>query len=461
MQRAVAVRPTTSQLAWQRQEITAFIHFGMNTFQDTEVGKGTESPEDFNPRGLDCRQWATACKKFGAGTIIFVAKHHDGFCLWPSAFTAHSVGQSPWRDGAGDVVREMATACEELQLGLGLYLSPTDLNHPAYAHNDAAYNEYFKSQLRELLTNYGPIREIWFDGSEPPGRRQRYDWTGFYSVIREIQPDCLISIRGPDIRWVGNERGTAREAEWSVVPLPRLAREFDWPNMMAVSLGQRDQLSQAVDLHWYPAVAAVPIRPSWFYHQREDSRVRSLARLIDLYFATVGRNCMLLLNLSPDRNGLIPEGDIARLREWTHWRQATFGTNLSVEVQAARGEQPGIDGHEWEKILDGDLDTWWQPKDWCDHVQLTIDLARPTRFDVVQLREAIQVGQRIERFSLDAWTRGVWTEIARGRTVGYQRLLPLEQPVETERVRIRFEQFRVAPTLSEIGLFLQAAVPKS
>ena len=289
--------PSPQQLAWQRHEFIAFAHFGINTFTDREWGEGKEDPRLFNPTEFDAGQWAAALQDAGVKLLILTAKHHDGFCLWPSKFTEHCVKNSPWRGGQGDVVREVVEALREKQIRVGLYLSPWDRNQPTYG-DSPKYNEYFRNQLRELLTNYGAIDEVWFDGAcgeGPNGKRQEYDWPSYYALIRELQPNALIAISGPDIRWVGNESGVARENESSVVT--------------------RDG-----QLVWHPAECDVSIRPGWFYHPSEDDKVKSLATLADIYFKSVGRNSVLLLNIPPDRRGRIadcrcrsPQG-IRRLR---------------------------------------------------------------------------------------------------------------------------------------------------
>ena len=284
--------PTPQQLAWQRHELIAFAHFGINTFTDREWGDGKEDPGLFNPTDFDARQWAAALHAAGVKLLILTAKHHDGFCLWPSRFTEHSVKNSPWRNGQGDVVREVVDALREREIRVGLYLSPWDRNQPWYG-DSPKYNEYFRNQLGELLGNYGVIDEVWFDGAcgeGPNGKKQEYDWTSYYALVRERQPAALIAICGPDIRWVGNESGVARENESSVV--------------------QRDG-----HLAWHPAECDVSIRPGWFYHPAEDAKVKSLPTLVDIYFKSVGRNSVLLLNIPPDRRGRIADADVVRLQE--------------------------------------------------------------------------------------------------------------------------------------------------
>ncbi|MCX7006821.1 MAG: alpha-L-fucosidase, partial [Kiritimatiellaeota bacterium] len=283
--------PSPEQLAWQRMELTMFLHFGVNTFSDREWGTGKEEEQSFNPTALDCRQWARTAKAAGFKLLILTAKHHDGFCLWPTKLTEHCVRNSPWKNGQGDVARKFVEACHAEGLKVGLYLSPWDRNNPKYGSD--AYNDYFVGQLTELLTNYGPVDEMWFDGAcgeGPNGKKQVYDWPRYYATIRKLMPHALIAISGPDIRWVGNESGVARLGEKSA---------------------QRGGTPRCA-----PAECDVSIRPGWFYHATEDAKVKSLAKLIEIYFASVGRNSSLLLNVPPDRRGLMAEPDVARLKEF-------------------------------------------------------------------------------------------------------------------------------------------------
>ncbi len=313
--KAAGVAPSAAQMAWQEREFTAFAHFGMNTFTDREWGQGTEDPKLFNPTDFDARQWVRAIKDGGMKMLIVTAKHHDGFCLWPSALTTHSVKSSPWKGGRGDVMAEVSAACREEGLAFGVYLSPWDRHEPGYG-DSPRYNEHFRGQLRELLTNYGPIAEVWFDGANgegPNGRKQVYDWPSYYKVIRELQPRAVIFGMAPDVRWVGTESGYGRETEWSVVPadvpdpvsaaagspLYPLDGAFTPRDLTADDLGSRAKIASAKALAWYPAETDVSIRPGWFYHAKEDGQVKSPEKLVDIYFSSVGRNGVLLLNIPP------------------------------------------------------------------------------------------------------------------------------------------------------------------
>lgn len=479
---AVRVIPSPRQQEWQRLEFIGFAHFGPNTFTDREWGTGEEEPSVFNPSALDCKQWVKVFKEAGMKEVILTAKHHDGFCLWPSRFTEHSVKNSPWRGGQGDVVRELATACQEAGLKLGVYLSPADLNaikRGIYGSTPVKpgviptplpdwkpklptqlegqwdeYNTYFLNQLFELLTDYGPISEVWFDGANPkPGTGQKYAYADWYRLIRKLQPGAVIFGKGPDVRWCGNEAGRGRASEWSVIPLPVRADQYDWPDMTAEDLGSISKLRGAVNLHWYPSEVDVSIRPGWFYHAKEDGKVKSLEKLSQIYYSSVGNNGVLLLNVPPDRRGLIAEPDVSRLREFGAWIHKSFSDNLALgaKVQAShiRDRDPKFDG---STTLDNKPETFWWPDDWQQSAELTYQLPQARRFNVAMLQEHLRSGQRIESFAIDGWLDGQWKEVARGTTVGYKRLVHCT-PIQTDRVRVRILNARVCPTLSTFGLF--------
>jgi len=448
--RAAHVTPSPRQLVWQRREFIAFLHFGINTFTNREWGTGKEDPKLFNPTQLDARQWARVCKEAGMKMIILTAKHHDGFCLWPSDYTEHSVKNSPWRNGHGDVVRELADACREAGLALGLYLSPWDMHEPSYG-DTMKYNEFYKNQLRELLTNYGDVAEVWFDGAKGPNAKDmEYDWHSYYAIVRALQPKAVI-FNGPDVRWVGNEAGYARETEWSV--MPRGSKPFNFINQRAKDLGSLDALGDGENLIWYPAETDVSIRPGWFYHPEQDDKVKPLEKLLDIYFSSVGRNSLLLLNIPPDRRGLIHENDATRLRELRKVLDAIFDENLALGAQAkasaVRDDDPkyGVD-----KMVDGDTDTYWSTDDWTTSAVVELDLGKKCTFNVAELAEHIGVGQRVAQFVLEAWDGEGWKQFARGTTIGYKRLLRFDD-VTAEKVRLRILKSRVCPTISNFGLY--------
>ncbi len=445
--RALAARPTPRQLAWQRLEYIAFAHFGINTFTDREWGDGAEDPALFNPTEFDADQWVAACCDAGMKLLILTAKHHDGFCLWPSAHTEHSVKNSPWRAGGGDVVAEVSAACARAGLKFGVYCSPWDRHEACYG-DSPAYNAFFCAQLRELLSNYGPIAEVWFDGAcgeGPNGKRQEYDWASYYALARQLQPEAAIAICGPDVRWVGNESGLARDDEWSVVAGPRGADKNGVALLEvdngAKDLGSRDNLSQGEACFWYPAECDVSIRPGWFYHAAQDLQVKSLSHLLDIYYRSVGRNSVLLLNVPPDRRGLFHENDVARLRELRAVLDATFAEDL------ARGAEGG------GAAVDGAWDSYWTAP--SEEDVLTLDLGAEATFDRLLVQEFIEEGQRVERFVLEGWHDGAWKEIVRGGCIGYQRLERFSR-ITVRRVRLRIEASRAPALLRRVGLFSSA-----
>ena len=464
---AAYVTPSPRQVAWQRLEFYGFAHFGVNTFTGREWGDGSEDPAIFDPKALDARQWVAALKASGMRGLILTAKHHDGFCLWPSAHTSHSVASSPWRGGKGDVVAEVSAACREGGLKFGVYLSPWDRHEPSYG-DSPRYNGYYLAQLRELLTGYGPLFSVWFDGAcgeGPNGKRQVYDWESYYALIRELQPDAAISIMGPDVRWVGNEAGRSRVSEWSVVPAAlrdrdRIAGESqhdegDAPiNAREEDLGSRERIAGARSLIWYPAEVDTSIRPGWFYHAEEDDKVRPLAELIDITYGAVGGNATLLLNVPPDRRGLIHEADVGRLGALGDVLQRTFATNLAdgAAVMASTTRQPEAK-YGSGAAIDGNLDTFWMAPPGRETATITLDLPAPRRFNVASLQEAITRGQRIECVRLSVADGAGWRTVAEATTVGHKRLLRFPA-VTAQRVRVEILASREAPTLAAVGLHL-------
>lgn len=434
--------PTPQQLAWQQAEMTMFIHFGINTFYDAEWGEGTEDPARFNPQNLDARQWVQVAKDAGFKFVILTAKHHDGFCLWPSAYTEHSVKNSPWKNGRGDVVREFTDACHELGMKVGLYLSPWDRHEPSYG-NSPKYNEYYRNQLTELLTNYGDVAEVWFDGAcgeGPNGKRQVYDWQSYYQLIRRLQPNALIAISGPDIRWVGNEDGMARETEWSVQP----------PNPVFHPGVEQDI--------WYPAECDVSIRPGWFWHARQDSQVKSLAHLMDIYFKSVGRNSVLLLNVPPNDQGLFAEPDVQRLREFRAALDEIFANDLAAGKSATAGNFRG-DSWQPQNVVDANPASVWATEDNVTSSWLEIDLGQPTQFNVSRVEEEIALGQRVEVFRLEAYVENAWQTIVAGTTVGHRKLDRFP-PVTAQKVRLVIEKSRACPVIRGFGLYDSRLIEK-
>lgn len=496
-EKLASVVPSQRQYAWQRQhDVYAFIHYGPNTFTGREWGTGTESPSVFNPTEQDTAQWARALKSAGMTMAILTVKHHDGFCLWPSRYTEHSVKNSPWKDGKGDVVREFVDAVRAEGMGVGLYLSPADLfqleNAAGYYGNGSAYvdsviptdpasfksdpaksrptqseglganvtytckvddyNRYFLNQLYELLTEYGPVVEVWFDGALPKTKGgQKWadkEWT---ALIRRLQPQAVIFNRGPDVRWAGNEAGLARDSEWSVVGLDKPLAEFEWRDMFG-DLGKRETLAKAAELHWYPAEANVSILPGWFYH--DDNNMKTGEELMDLYERSVGRNASFILNVPPDKRGLFTDAAVASLKAFGELRQKRYGNNLATGVTVTASSS--LPDRSASAAVDGDYETYWeaQPKGDSD-VPVVLEMALPRRltFTRVVLQEQIRRGQRVEAFTIEAQEPdGQWRKIAEATTIGYKRIVPVPE-TSAMNLRVRFDAYRVAPTIAEVELY--------
>ena len=427
--------PTAQQLEWQQMEFTAFLHFGINTFTGREWGDGQEKPELFNPTELDCEQWVRALKEGGFKMALITAKHHDGFCLWPTATTEHSVKNSPWKDGKGDVVRELRDACEKYGMKFGVYLSPWDRNAECYG-DSPAYNKFFIEQLTELLTNYGEVHEVWFDGANgegPNGKKQVYDWEAILKTIRTLQPKAVTAIMGDDVRWVGNEGGLGRETEWSATALtPGSYTHSNESNSalgikpMAKDLGSRELIAKAKEAYWYPSEVDVSIRPGWFYHADQDEQVRSLANLVNIYYQSVGCNSVLLLNIPPDRRGLIHETDVQRIKELSEYLAKTFADNQVVNGTGLWQAQAG-DSKEYE-VKSGSM------------------------VNTFLIQEDIAQGQRVEDFLVEVYSNGAWQYAAEGTTVGYKRLLRFSD-CQPEKIRVTIRGTRAAANITNVGLY--------
>ncbi len=447
--------PTRAQLAWQRCETNLFLHFGVNTYTDREWGTGKEDPKVFNPERLDTRQWVRAAKAGGFKIVILTAKHHDGFCLWPSQYTDHSVRSSPWRSGKGDVVRELADACREAGLKLGLYLSPWDRHEATYG-DSPRYNEYYRNQMAELLSNYGPIAEVWFDGAcgeGPNGKRQEYDWKGFRALVRKLQPEAVMfSDAGPDVRWIGNEQGIAGEPCWAAAD----PNEVPYPGAPGDDVIRALQHGDPGGTVWRPGESDVSIRPGWFWHKREDGRVRSVDNLVDLYFKSVGRNSLLLLNVPPNDQGLLSDTDVQRLAQFRTRLDGIFRKDLALRKKASAGNTRGRDtAFAPARALDGDDDTYWATDDSVTSSWLEIDLGRPERFNVAGVQEAIALGQRVESYHLEYWDGTSWKEIVRGSTIGHKKL-DLFSPATAQRVRLVIDKALACPAISSFSLYFMA-----
>lgn len=463
MQTALALQPlpplpAPRQVAWQRAECSLFFHFGVNTFTDREWGDGTEDPAIFNPMRLDCRQWAAAAKAGGFRIAILTAKHHDGFCLWPSRFTDHTVANCPWRNGQGDLVREFVDAFRDVGLEIGLYLSPWDRHEPSYG-NSPRYNRFYINQLTELLTQYGPVREVWFDGAcgeGPDGKRQVYDWPAFFAKVTELQPEAVtFGDGGTDVRWVGNEQGLAGDPCWSMVD-SRLAAHPGAAELAQATGGEAGSKTKHSLHHgdedgdvWRPAESDVSIRPGWFYHPSENDKVRSVDNLVELYFQSVGRNSLLLLNVPPTPEGLLCETDVQQLAEFRKKLNRLLSKDLAADADVCCTVQAQTTASE---LCDPDPDTYWAAAG--PELPVTIELRLPARrrISVAMLQEPIAFGQRIAAHRLEGMADGRWRVLAEGTTVGHKRLHRFPAAA-LERVRLTITAARGPVALSRLALF--------
>ncbi|MFE2966959.1 alpha-L-fucosidase [Streptomyces sp. NPDC059340] len=459
VRKASQVRPTARQIAWQNLGRTAFLHFGVNTFTGLEWGTGDENPDVFQPVGLDTDQWARALRDGGFELAILTVKHHDGFVLYPSRYTDHSVASSGWRGGKGDVLRSFTDSMRRHGIKVGVYVSPADENqylHGVYANGSARtertiptlvdgddrtepkaftldatdYGAHMLNQLYEVLTEYGPVDEVWFDGAQgriPPGKVEKYDWDSWYALVRGLAPDASIAVSGPDVRWVGNEGGLAREDEWSVVPVTEkdngrtdYALAYDAPDE-----GSRAALVAARPvadhLQWWPAECDVSIRDGWFYHA--DQQPKSVDELTDIYFRSVGRNSVLLLNIPPDTQGLLPAADVVRLREFRERVDRELPEDLGRG--AVVRSSPGV---------------------------FTVDLGAEREVDRIRLAEDIRHGQQVESFVVEAYGAGAWSRVAGAGTIGASRILLLPAPVRARRWRLRVTRSRQTARIAEFAL---------
>lgn len=466
VRRAASVTPSARQLAWQALEFYGFVHFGINTFTGREWGNGSESPALFCPDRLDPGQWAEAAASAGMRGLILTCKHHDGFCLWPSRLTDHTVAASPWRGGKGDVVREAAEACRRAGLRFGVYLSPWDRHDPRYG-TGRAYDEYYIGQLTELLTGYGELFCIWMDGAcgeGANGKVQQYDWPAYFETVRRLQPGAVLSICGPDVRWCGNEAGQGRAAEWSVVPAALQAANYTAAHSQKAegggfsrSLGSQDadlgsravleeNAAQGGGLVWYPAEVDTSIRPGWFYHPGEDAAVRSPEELFGIYLGSVGANAALLLNLPPRPDGQLAPPDLASLKGLGALLRGRLGRDLAPQAAfAADSAAPGCPA----EAARGGRQGCWQAAEGREAAELTLTFPEPVAARYLSLREELTVGQRIEsgEVLLDGEKAAEFT------VVGARRLCPLPDGARCRRITLRITASRLAPTLREIAVY--------
>lgn len=445
--------PSAAQLLWHEMEMNAFVHFTTNTFTDREWGFGDESPEIFNPTEFNADQWITTFKEAGFKGVILTCKHHDGFCLWPSQYTEHSVKNSLFKK---DVVKEVSEACKRHGLKFGIYVSPWDRNHSAYGSPE--YITYYRNQLKELFAHYGPVFEMWFDGANGGdgyygGKREKrainggtyYDWPGTLSMVRELEPDIIFfSDAGPGVRWVGNERGVAGETNWNTITPDTLFAGKPGIEKL-LNTGSED------GTHWIPAEVDVSIRPGWFYHASEDSLVKSAEKLFEIYLTSVGRGSTLLLNVPPDRRGLIHENDVKSLKEWRAMLDREFKTDLALDAEISATSERGS-MFSAQAAIDGDKETYWSTPDEVTHASLEIEFDVPKEVKYVLMQEKISLGQRVRLFTIEAWQDGAWRKVGLGTTVGYKRIVKIN-PVITKRIQINITDSKACPVISNVAIY--------
>ncbi|WP_406327928.1 alpha-L-fucosidase [Streptomyces sp. NBC_00203] len=492
--KAATVTPSARQLNWQRRELTAFVHFGVNTYTSREHGTGTEDPSIFQPTELDTDQWARALKDAGFKQVILTVKHHDGFLLFPSRYSGFGVTATSWRGGNGDVVRDLANSARAQGLAFGIYTSPADLHEARpggrYANGSVAtdrtipsdpadvvdgqtfsvraddYNTYFMNTLYELLTRYGDIAEVWWDGANPTGTSNPYNYTDWIHLVRALQPSAVI-FQDVDNRWVGNEDGVGRPSEWSPTPLtgdaataadrflePEDERAGDLAGDTVLGQRKADGTSRWSALRWTPAECDASIMvDGWFW---PANAMKTPAQLENEYYTSVGRNCQLLLDVGPDRRGLLDQATLDALSAFHSTIAGTFATDLTAGASAADDSGTGHSGgHAPAAALDGSLDTSWQPT--ADTGALVLDLAGPKTFDVISVQEDLNIGMRTQSFAVDRWTGSGWSEIATDTTIGHKKLVRLAAPVTTDRLRLRITGSRSAPAIASLSLFERAA----
>ncbi len=462
---AAEVVPSPRQLEWQKLEMYAFCHFGTNTFTGREWGDGNAPASVFNPKRMDARQWAKEIKNAGLNAIILTCKHHDGFCLWQSDYTDYCMKNSPYQDGNGDIVKEVSDACREYGLKFGVYLSPWDRHEATYGTGEE-YNNYFINQLRELSTNYGDVFCFWFDGAcgeGKNGKKQIYDWERYFALIRDLQPNAVINICGPDVRWCGNEAGKSRKSEWSVVPVGVSNQDYTAANSQQVDdgkfakkfeateqdLGSRNAIDGETQFIWYPAEVDVSIRPGWFYHKREDFRVKSLKKLMQIYWGSVGGNSSLLLNIPPNKDGLISNADVRALKKFGNELRREFPKNLVVNCKATASSQLD-DEHKGDNILNEN--GYWQCAVGDTQPEIIIDFNEPVIADKIVLKENIATGQQIEEFDIYADNGNGFNKICSSTVIGAKRICRFKKQ-KINRIKIVITSYRVKATLNSVELY--------
>lgn len=450
--------PTAKQLAWHQMEMNAFIHFTTNTFTDKEWGYGDESNSVFNPTNVDANQWAKTLKDAGFKMIILTTKHHDGFCLWPSKFTEHSIKNSPYKNGKGDIVKETSEAAKKSGLKFGVYLSPWDRNRADYGQ--ASYVTYYRNQLKELFTQYGKVTEMWFDGANGGdgfygGANEKrkidgktfYQWPATLKLIRSIQPNVVFfSDAGPDIRWVGNEQGKAGRTNWNNISTDTLyAGKSGIENLLNTGVAEGK--------NWVPAEVDVSIRPGWFYHAKEDNLVKTPEKLFEIYLSSVGRGSNLLLNVPPDRTGQFHANDVSSLQGFASILKKELGINLAkkaiIKADSYRGKAISFSA---KNLTDGNKDSYWTTNDDVKTAQLEINLGSKQMVKYILLQEYVRLGQRVKAFSIDVWKDGNWQTVATETTIGYKRIVKIS-PEQTDKIRVNILDSKACPVLSNIEVY--------
>ncbi|MEO6232414.1 MAG: alpha-L-fucosidase [Ferruginibacter sp.] len=450
--------PSAKQLAWHQMEMNAFIHFTTNTFTDKEWGYGDEDNAVFNPTDVDADQWAATLKNAGFKMMILTCKHHDGFCLWPSKYTEHSIKNSPYKNGKGDIVKETSEAAKKYGLKFGVYLSPWDRNRADYGK--PSYINYYRNQLKELFTNYGKVTEMWFDGANGGDGyygganekrsidgRNYYQWPTTLKLVRSIQPSVVFfSDAGPDIRWVGNENGTAGETNWNTISTDTIYAGKSGIEAI-LNTGSSDGTS------WVPAEVDVSIRPGWFYHATEDALVKSPEKLFEIYLTSVGRGSNLLLNVPPDRTGHFHENDVKALEGFKELLNERLSHNLAAKSKATASSYRGKSKmYAASNLTDGNNETYWATDDHIKTGSVEITLPKTETIKYILLQEYIRLGQRIKSFNIEVWKDGEWKEVASATTIGYKRILSID-PVETKKIRINFTDSKACPVISNIEVY--------
>ena len=458
---ASEITPSLRQLKWHENNLSAIIYLGLNTYLNQEIGGGDEDLSIFNPTDWRAEYWVNILKNAGIKRVLITAKHYDGFCLWPTQTTDYHIGNSPFAQGGGDIIRDLADACHRANIDFGIYLSVWDRHEPSFGTD--TFNEVLSNQIEELMTDYGEISEVWLDGTimeNPNQETQIFAWDNYFKIIREKQPEAVISVKGPDVRWIGTENGLGRETEWSVVPIqstsaPSLIEENDLLiplelDPMGVDINSQDELLAATHLTWYPATVNLNLRLHRYYHSEQDEFVKSSQELLDMYFKSIGRNAGLAINVSAGQNGLLPKKDEETLR--------TFGNTLNQVFDNNRMRIATIEPSSSENVIkaniftDQSMQTYWAPRPEDDAPTLTISYNNPITFNIIDISEPISQGQRIEEFIIESWAEDEWIKIAQGTTIGNRRIINVKT-TSTEHIRIIVTKSRNTPRISELGIY--------